>query len=187
WIRDRGGGYGGRGDPPALCDQRPVALREHRGMAGALHAEVPRLTTPSHLFTTEQRPLVGGEHGTMVRWPSKPRGGGGRGRGKQMQGPVTLSIHFIGVIWTMVACSTPPTPVGAMAAREAQVGGGESWPLSRQCRSAPRGTSRRWRFAPSDGGSPGLRNPPQPLERYPAPEGWGGDQTAVVDPRVGAG
>jgi hypothetical protein len=35
------------------------------------------------------------------------------------------------------------------------------------------------RGAPSDERPPWLRDLPQPLERYPAPQGWGGDNLAA--------
>jgi hypothetical protein len=43
------------------------------------------------------------------------------------------------------------------------------------------------RGAPSDERPPWLRDLPQPIERYPAPQGWGGDNLAAQQTGVGAG
>jgi hypothetical protein len=43
------------------------------------------------------------------------------------------------------------------------------------------------RGAPSDERPPWLRDLPQPLERYPAPQGWGGDNLAAQQIGLGAG
>lgn len=45
----------------------------------------------------------------------------------------------------------------------------------------------RFLEGPSDERPSWLRDLPQPLERYPAPEGWGGDHLAALQIRVGAG
>ena len=104
-----------------------------------------------------------------------------------MQRLVALGICFIGMIWTMAACSIAPIPVGPMPARGGQVGGGEFRPLPGSYGSAPRGTVPRLRVGPSDERPPWLRDLPDPLERHPAPEGWGGDQMAVMRIRPATG
>lgn len=43
------------------------------------------------------------------------------------------------------------------------------------------------RGAPSDERPPWLRELPQPIERYPAPQGWGGDNLAARQIGMGAG
>ncbi|WP_244408219.1 hypothetical protein [Roseomonas fluvialis] len=43
------------------------------------------------------------------------------------------------------------------------------------------------RGGPSDERPPWLRELPQPIERYPAPQGWGGDNLAAQQFGVGAG
>ena len=45
---------------------------------------------------------------------------------------------------------------------------------------SPRGTLPRLRGEPSEDRPPWLRDLPQPLERHPAPEGWGGDHLAAL-------
>jgi len=47
------------------------------------------------------------------------------------------------------------------------------------CSEAPaRRMLPRFMQGPSDERPPWLRDPPQPVERLPAPEGWGGDHLA---------
>jgi hypothetical protein len=43
------------------------------------------------------------------------------------------------------------------------------------------------RGAPSDERPPWLRDLPQPIERYPAPHGWGGDNLAAQQTGMTAG
>lgn len=53
--------------------------------------------------------------------------------------------------------------------------------------SAPGRMMPRLESGPSEDRPPWLRDLPQPLERYPAPEGWGGDHMAALQIRVAAG
>jgi hypothetical protein len=50
---------------------------------------------------------------------------------------------------------------------------------------SPRGVAPRLPGAPSDERPRWLRDLPQQLERYPAPEGWGGDHLARNDSHGG--
>lgn len=43
------------------------------------------------------------------------------------------------------------------------------------------------RGAPSDERPPWLRDLPQPIERFPAPQDWGGDNLAAQQARVSVG
>jgi hypothetical protein len=51
----------------------------------------------------------------------------------------------------------------------------------------PRSVLPRLREEPSTARPPWLRDLPPVLERYPAPEGWGGDHLAAVPGRAGTG
>lgn len=51
--------------------------------------------------------------------------------------------------------------------------------------TAPRSVMPRLHGGPSDERPPWLRDLPERLERYPAPQGWGGDHLARQDSRGG--
>jgi hypothetical protein len=51
----------------------------------------------------------------------------------------------------------------------------------------PRSTLPSLRGEPSDERPPWLRDLPQPLERHPAPQGWGGDHLAAAATGAEAG
>ena len=68
------------------------------------------------------------------------------------------SLCLAGLVLVAAACSGPP----------------------------PRSMTPRLRPGPSDERPPWLRDLPVPLERYPAPQGWGGDYLAAAPPGFSA-
>ncbi len=76
-----------------------------------------------------------------------------------MQHTRLLIMLLVGVAWVVTACSDVSS----------------------------RRTMQRLQGGPSDERPPWLRDLPQPLERHPAPQGWGGDYLAALRIRADAG